>query len=219
VSKSLVCNIELNKQRGITLTVVDEAAQRTQTFHLDGERITTQILEQDKVRSSIVQASDSIVSKVAGDADESTATQTPTSYLIVCKTFEVTAETVTLKSSGATAIRSEDTLRLSSQAALELETRDAMNLHAATKLQLESDGPVDLRAQSELTARAATVFITGDGKTTIKGSANLELLGAQVELTGDAQASVRAPITKVGKNITTIEGQMVEVKGSLVKLG
>lgn len=219
MSKSLVCNIELNKQRGITLTVIDEAAKRTQTFHLDGERITTQVVVQDQVRSSIVQSSESIVSRVASDADESTATQTAKGYKIVCKSFEVAAETVKFSSTGATSFQSDDTFKVTSQALLSLQTDATLSLEAATKLQLASDGSLALKASGELTAKALSVSIAGDNKTVVKGSANLQLLGAQVELTGDAQAAVRAPITKLGKNITTVEGQMVEVKGSLVKLG
>ena len=220
MSDTLVCSIELSKTNGISLTVRNAAQKLTQTLVMNGSTIVTQIKQDDSaVCSSITQAKDSVVTKVASDADTSTVTQNPQSFQVECKNFVVKAESVSVKSTQKTSHESGDSYAVVSQTDLSLEATQGLTAHAGTKLALSSDASASFDAQTNLKATALNLTLEGSVKTAIKGAATLNLAGAQIAVSGDAQVSVGAPITKVGQNITTVEGQLVELKGALVKVG
>lgn len=220
MSDTLVCSIELSKTKGISLTVRNAAQKLTQTVIVDGATIVTQIKQDDSaICSSVTQSKDAIVTKIASDADTSTVTQNPQTFQVQCKNFIVSAESVTVKSTQKTAHESGSTYSIVSQADLTGSATTSMSLHAGTQLALASDATLSLTARSDLSASAINVSVAGSATTAIKGNGTMSVAGAQVSVSGDAQVTLAAPITKVGQNITTIEGQLVEVKGALVKLG
>lgn len=220
MSDTLVCSIELSKTKGISLTVRNAAQKLTQTVVMNGSEIITQIKQDDSaICSSVTQAKDSIVTKVASDSDTSTVTQNPQTFQVQCKNFLVDAESVSVKSSQKTSHESGDTYAIVSKTDMSTKATSALSLQAGTKLSAASDGSMSLTAQTDLKASALNLTLEGSAKTSVKGTASLELAGTQISVSGDAQVTLGAPITKVGQNITTIEGQLVEVKGALVKLG
>ena len=77
------------------------------------------------------------------------------------------------------------------------------SLAAAAKLELSG-------LQAELAAQTTLALKSG-------GAA--ELTGLTVALTGDTQLRAEAPVTEVGRNMTRVKGQIVEVSGGLVKVG
>jgi hypothetical protein len=220
MSDTLVCSIELSKTKGISLTVRNAAEKLTQTIVMNGTQIVTLIKHDDSAdSSSITQAKDSILSQVASSSDTSTVMQNATSFHVKCKSFDVNAESVSVRSSKQTNHESGDAYTIVSQAGLSAKAAASLQMNAGTTLQLASDGSMALQAQTDLSATAQSTSVTGKGQATLEGAVNLELLGAQIAMRGDAQVTIGAPITKVGQNITTIEGQLVEIKGALVKLG
>lgn len=78
---SLVCRAELDKKKGIILTVENGDDNIIQTIVLDGAAITT---------------------TVEGDGNTSTITQDQESISIQCKTFLLEAKTITCKSENET---------------------------------------------------------------------------------------------------------------------
>jgi hypothetical protein len=71
--EKLVCRIELDKQKGIVLTVENGEGKITQTVVMDGTKITT---------------------TVKGSSQTSTITQKEDGIQIDCKEFKVNAETI-----------------------------------------------------------------------------------------------------------------------------
>lgn len=90
---TLVCRLELSKEKGILLTVENPDDQITQTIILDGTSITT---------------------TVAGASETSTITQEKQSIKMVCKEFTLDAETITCTSSQKTLLKSDDEFQIKS---------------------------------------------------------------------------------------------------------
>ena len=61
--------------------------------------------------------------------------------------------------------------------------------------------------------------VEGQAKVSIKGNTGVDIAGLKVAVTGDAQVDVKAPMTNLGQDLTTVKGAMVKVEGQLVKLG
>jgi hypothetical protein len=78
---TLVCRVELDKTKGIVLTVENAEGNITQTVVMDGTKITT---------------------SVKGSSETSTIIQKEDSIHIDCKTFTLNAESITCKSTGET---------------------------------------------------------------------------------------------------------------------
>ena len=106
---SLVCKIELNKERGITLQVENEAGEITQTAIFDGKKMTL---------------------TCKGKEETSVITQTPDSITMKCKTFSLEAETITCKSTDATKHVAEKTFTIESTEDMKLKSSAALTAEA-----------------------------------------------------------------------------------------
>jgi hypothetical protein len=160
---TLVCRVELNKGKGLILTVENSDAEISQTLVLDGTRITT---------------------SVQGSEGTSVMVQDQESIAFKCKNFVVDAETVCCQSSDTTSIGSGGDLKLDSQANLDINvTRNAsyaaknttVNSSAETQvkgssLKLSADIGADLSAAMVAVDASGTLDLSASGITTLKGS-------------------------------------------------
>jgi len=112
---TLVCRVELDKQKGLILTVENKEGKITQTAVLDGESIT-------------------LTSK--GEKETSTITQKPDSITIKCKDFTLESETITCKST-------KDTLHKSEQK-FDLQSTKDMTLKSSAKYTADATGDVSV---------------------------------------------------------------------------
>ncbi len=136
---TLVCRVELDKTKGIVLTVENNEGNITQTIVMDGTSITT---------------------TVKGQNDTSTITQKGDSIQIDCKSFTVNAETITCKSTGATSHESgQDFTIKSSQKLNASATSDAKISAMNTAIESTSESKIS----------GMTVKISGSASAELKG--------------------------------------------------
>jgi hypothetical protein len=191
------CKIELNKDKGVTITVVNTTGQITQTVVMDGT---------------------SMILTCKGATDTSVVTQKTDSIDIKCKTFTLTAETVTVKSTKDSVYKSDEKMTVQS-------TKDLL---------FKSDAAVTGTAGTDFKASGKTFAAKGDqtaemagASATVKADNAAALQGATVEVSGKTSADVKSLAVKVAATgtldlegkMSTLKGQMCNVTGNLIKLG
>jgi hypothetical protein len=218
MANTLVCSIELSKIDGVTVTVKNDSGKITQTIVMNGTSITTTV-KGEKSTTTITQDSESFLFKVAGPQETSTITQKQDQVLIKVKNFEVDAEDVKVKSSkdslfeatGKTTIKSTGDMALNSSAKLTSTSTADMKLDSSAKLTASAVGDASVSGMN--------TTVEGSMKLVTKGGTSAELSAGKVDISGTMTAAIAAPITNVGKDLTTVKGSLVKVEGSLVKLG
>ncbi len=197
---TLVCKIELDKQKGITVQVENADGQITQTVTMDGTTLTIE---------------------VKGQSDTSTIVQKADSVTVTCKDFTVDAETITLKSSKASSWTSQDTLKVESTKDMTLTSSAKLTQSATQDAKLSSSANVNVEATSNLTLKGMAAAMSATG-----GEAKVD--GLTLKLSGQSQAEMAAAIAKVtaqgqlsleSSGLANLKGSMTTVGGSLVKLG
>jgi hypothetical protein len=187
----LVCTVELSKDGGITVKVVNADASITQTVTMDGTTLTL---------------------KVAGSEHTSTFTQDAERIAIKCKDFSVEAgETITCTSGKATRHQSDDTLSLQSGKDMSLAS-SAKLVQSADSDMTMSGANVTATAQSAASVKGLTAEVAGDQSLTLKGT-QANLSGAQIAIKADAQLGAES------SGIATLGGSMTTIKGSLINAG
>ncbi len=131
---ALLCRVELNKIGGITITVDNK----------DGEIIHT-----------IVLSSDAITTTSKRSDATSTITQTPDKITMDCKTFELTAETITCSSSKSTSLSSGSEFSIKSDSSFALEAATAADIKAK---EIGADGTnIKLTGSAQISATAGII--------------------------------------------------------------
>lgn len=193
----LICKIELNKERGITIEVTNEEGKITSTAHFDGSKITT---------------------TVKGSEETSTITQTPESIAIKCKTFTLDAETITCTSTDATKHVAEGTYTVES-------TKD-MTLKSSANTTAEASSAFDVKA-ADISAKGSSSLALEGMKTDLKADTDVKIEGLNVS----AKATTKSEIKGLQVNVqadgtmdvkgaaTTVKGDMLQLSGSMVKIG
>ncbi|MFT6990068.1 MAG: hypothetical protein ACJASL_002046 [Paraglaciecola sp.] len=124
---ALFCRVELNKTDGITITLDNKNGNITHTLVFNGENITT-------------------TSK--GDSGTSTITQAPDKIIMDCKTFELTAETITCSASDTTDLSSGSDFSIKSDA----------NLNTKAAMDVAVDGTnINLTGSAQISGTAALI--------------------------------------------------------------
>lgn len=198
---TLVCKIELDKQKGITVQVTNADGKITQTVTMDGTTLTI---------------------KVAGQSDTSTIVQKADSIAVTCKTYTVDAETITMTSSKDSAWTSQQKLKLESTQDMTFTSSAKLTQSATQDAKLSSSANVNVEATSNLALKGTM----GAAMTASGGEAKVD--GLTLKLNGQTQAEMAGPITKVSaqgqlslesSGLANLKGSMTTVGGSLVKLG
>jgi hypothetical protein len=198
---TLVCRVELDKNKGLILTVENKEGKITQTAVLNGESIT-------------------LTSK--GEKETSSITQKPDSVEIKCKDFTLESETITCKST-------KDTLHKSEQKFDVQSTKD-MTLTSDAKYSAKATGDVSVSGKkvavsasgkAEFSGGSASISSTGNtevaagstGTLSLTGGLKTEMGGKMVEISADGIMTVKGKMTNV-------EGKMASVKGTaMTKVG
>lgn len=123
----LFCRVELNKTDGIVITLDNKDGKITHTIVLNGNDIIT-------------------TSK--GNAGTSTIVQAPDKISMTCKTFELSAETISCKSSNTTKLSSGSDFTVNSDANLNVKAEINMALKATN---------IDLTGSAQITGKASLI--------------------------------------------------------------
>lgn len=215
---TLYCSIELNKEQGVTVKVADDQGKIVQTIKLDGTKLELQVASKEAT-STVVQKDASIVTTIKKGPDTSTVHQDPTDVRVTCKKFSVDAEDVSIKTTKDTSVAADGKVSVSAKKDLGLSTSAAGTFKASRDLSLKAGSALKNSGGRQFSASAPQVSIKAKAKATMDGGAQLALSAAKLSAKGKAQLEASAPLTNLGKMMTTVKGQIVKVQGTLVKLG
>ena len=218
MADAFTCTVELSKTGGITVKVVNSKGNITQTFHLDGTSITTTVKGAENT-STITQKDASVVTEVKGSSDTSTLTQKADQVVVKCKTFQVDAEEVKVKSTKDTTHESGAKLTVKSTGDLAISSSAKSSLKSTAAMTLHSDDKIAGDATSKVSFTALQTEVAGTTKLTLKSDTAVAVNGLKVDIAATGTLNAGGAMTEVGKNLTTIKGQLVKVEGTLVKLG
>ena len=167
--KTLVCRIELDKKKGIILTVENESKQITQTIVMDGQKIET-----------IVKGSD----------NTSTITQNKDGIAIHCKAFKLNAETIDCTSIKTTHLESGDNLEITGKKDLTASVQNnaglsAMNVTIGGKVTTKIDGTkLELSGKENADLNSALVKIDSTGILDLISSGMVNIEGSAINTKG-----------------------------------
>jgi hypothetical protein len=163
----LVCRVELDKTKGIVLTVENGQGKITQTIVMDGTSITT---------------------TVKGQSDTSKITQKDNSIEIDCKNFTLNADTIHCKSKGATSHESGQNFEIKSgQNINATATGDAkykaMNTAVESTAETKISGmTVKLSGTTSAEVKGASVTVEATGMMDLKSSGIANIKGSIVNI-------------------------------------
>jgi hypothetical protein len=163
----LVCRVELDKQKGIVLTVENGEGKITQTIVMDGTKITT---------------------TVKGSSQTSTITQKEDSIQIDCKSFTLNAETIKCVSTKETTHESGQDFSIKSSAKINASaTSDAKFKAMNSTIESTSETKVSgmtLKLSGTATAemKAPSITVDASGMLDLKSSGVVNLKGSIVTI-------------------------------------
>jgi hypothetical protein len=206
------CKIELSKTNGITISIRDlsQPEQVYKQVKLEGDSL---IIKTNKVDSSCT------ITQTENAQGSTKIEQGPEEVKVTCKVFTVDATTINLtskedttcKSTGAWSLTSTKDLKLESQAKCDVKSAQAMTLKAVGAATLESDAKLQLKGSMLEAISSASMKLDSQ--------ASLEVKGTAVSVKGSMRAELDSPSTTVGSTMTTVQGQIVSISGSMIKLG
>src|SRR5512140_2745539 len=125
----LVCTIELDKVKGVTVKVEDPDGQITQTITMDSKSITTE-MKNSSATSTIVQKAESVT--------------------VTCQDFKVDADTITLLSKKDSKWTSQQKLTVESTQDMTFTSSAKLTQSATQDAKLSSSAKVTVEATSDL---------------------------------------------------------------------
>ena len=131
---ALLCRVELNKIGGITITVDNK----------DG-----------KITHTIVLSSDSVTTTSKGESETSSITQTPEKIAMKCKTFELSAETISCSSSDSTSLTSGSNFSIKSDSNFNAEAATVADVKAK-EISIEGTS-IKLSGSAEISATGGII--------------------------------------------------------------
>jgi hypothetical protein len=214
------CRVELSKSDGITIVIKDSKKQEQNLRKVVlGPTGITVTCKDGAVTSVVTQKDGSINTKVTTDKGTTTIDQDGETIAFNCKTFKVDAETVTIKATQDGSITTDGKCTIKSTGDTLVDSAAKLTLQSVQKLAATGQESVAIAATTKITLSGAQAELSGTSTLNVKSDGTAELSGMTVALKGQTQLSAEAPITSVGKNMTSVKGQIVEVSGALVKLG
>ncbi|MEM9458696.1 MAG: hypothetical protein AAGF11_31255 [Myxococcota bacterium] len=190
---TLVCTLEMSKERGVTVKVVNGDDSITQTITMDGT--TMKLLVTDGSDGSSITMDKA---SIALDTKDLTITASNT---IVCKstnesTFQSESKTFTIKSGSDTSIEAGANL-----------TQKATSDVSIKGINVAAQGT------SDASVKGLTAKVSADTSLTLEGGTQAELSGPMVSVTADATLSAES------SGMATLGGSMTTIKGSLITAG
>lgn len=164
---TLVCRVELDKKKGIVLTVENAQGKITQTVVMDGTKVTT---------------------TVKGSSETSTIVQKEDSIQIDCKAFTLNAETIKCISTKETrhesgqdfAIKSTNNINVSATNAAKYT---AMNTTMESTSETKMSGmTLKLSGTASAELKAPSITVDATGMMELKSSGIVNLKGTMVTI-------------------------------------
>ncbi|AKQ65484.1 hypothetical protein A176_002396 [Myxococcus hansupus] len=195
----LICTIELDKEKGLTLKVEDPDGKVSQTLTLDGTALTLE---------------------VKSDSDTSTVVQKADSITLTCKALTVDAENITLQSKKGSVWKSQETLQVESAKDMSFTSSEKLTQKATGDASLTSEGKVAVKATEALALEGKQVQVEAkSGPLTLK-SPKLELSGKETQMEGATlKVSTSGDFEVSSKGVATLEGSTVNISGNSINLG
>ena len=219
-AQEYACRIELSRSDGITIVIKDSKRQDQHLRRIVvGPASITLTCKDGAVTSVVTQKDGSIKTEVTTDKGTTTIDQDGETIAFTCKTFRVTAETLTLKATQDGSITTDGTCTIKSTGDALIDSSAKLTMKSVQKLAVTGQEAVAVDAAAKLAMSGAQVALAGKATLALTSEGTAELAGMTVALKGQTQLTAEAPITSVGKNMTSVKGQIVEVSGALVKLG
>jgi hypothetical protein len=214
------CKIELSKTDGIAISIRD-LSQPDQIYKqvlLQGDSL---IIKTNKAQTSavITQTETSLTTEVTNAQGSTKIEQGPEAVTVTCKTFTVDAESITLKSKQDTTCSATGAWSVTSTKNFSVETQADCQLKSTASMTLDATATATIKSAAALKLQAPSIGGTADTSLDLQSSGALNLKAGAVSVKGDMRASLDSPSTTVGSTMTTIQGQIVSISGSLVKLG
>jgi hypothetical protein len=157
---------------------------------------------------------------VKGQEDTSTITQMAGSIAVNVKAFSLSAETITVKSTKDTDVTSEAKLTVTSTSDCSVTSKAKMSFASTADMALSSDAKLTATAASDLGLKGLSASLDGTQETKIKGGQSASLKGLSVDISADTTLTACGNVTTdIGKQITTVQGKVVNISGNLVNLG
>lgn len=182
---TLVCTIEMDKNDGLTVTIVNGDANITQTIKMNGTTIEL---------------------KVAGQQATSVITQSAEKVSVSCDEFEVKAnKTVSISSGQASTYKSDDTLTI--QSAKDMTQKSDANIDVSgQKITVTGQTEVALTggSQSKVDLAAAAAKVSGT-QVELAGQAQLSGKAPMVEIKADGMMNLEA------SGIAALKGSLVNL--------
>jgi hypothetical protein len=214
------CHIELSRTDGITIVIKDSKKKDHKLRRIVlGPTSITLTCKDGAVTSVVTQQDGAIKTTVTTDKGTTAIEQDGETIAFTCKTFKVTAETIALKASQDGSLVTDGKCTIKSTGDAVVDSAAKLTLSSVQKLAVSGQATVAIDAAAKLALSGAQAELAATSTLAIKSSGTAELTGMTVALKGQTQLSAEAPITSVGKDMTSVKGQIVEVTGALVKLG
>jgi hypothetical protein len=214
------CRVELSQTGGITIVIKDskKKEQYQRKIELAAASITL-TCKDGAVTSVVTQKDGSIKTEVTTDKGTTTIDQDGETIAFTCKTFKVESETFSLKATKDGSLTTDGKCTLTSTGDSMIDSAAKLTVKSVQQLAVSSTAGVSVDATAKLAMSGAQAELAGQTTLALKSSGTAELRGMTVAIEGQTQLSAEAPITSVGKNMTSVKGQIVEVSGAMVKLG
>jgi hypothetical protein len=215
------CRIELSKTGGVTIVIKDgkqpELVQRKVV--LGPTSITLTCQKSPQVLTTVTLGEGTLRTEVTTESGTTTIDQNGEDVKVACKTFQVDADTITLKATqdgrfetgGTCTVKSTKDALIDSAAKLTLQSVQALAVDGKANVTVAATAKLGLSGNQSELAGTSSVTVTSDG--------SAEIDGMTVAAKGQTQLTLEAPITSLGKTSTTVKGQIVEITGSLLKIG
>lgn len=163
---TLVCRIELDKQKGVILTVENGSDKITQTIVMDGTNIQT---------------------TVSGSDGASTITQDQNGIMIDCKSFVLNAETIECNSSRTTDLTSGEGTTIAGQdVSVSADSGvdvSAMNVKVDGDAETKISGlKLTLSGKNAAEFKAGSIKVNSQGMMDLNGGGMLKIQGAIVNI-------------------------------------
>jgi hypothetical protein len=185
---------------------------------MDGTTLTITVKD-DNSATTVTQNVDSLEFKVAGPEETSTVMQKQDSVLVTVKNFTVDAEKIEMTSSADTSHTASGKYTVAATGDLSLSSDAKVKTTSTGDTLITATGALTAKATMDATVKGQNLLAEGTMGATLKGGTTVDVKGLQIGIAATAKLEMAGPMTNVGKNITTISGQMVKVEGTLVKLG
>ena len=214
----LICSIELDREEGVTVKVIDDKGAVSQMVHLDGTTITLEVTSKS-AKSRFEQRDEQMKAQVEKGQNKSSSLQTSELIELKCKSFKIEADSFE--------VTTENQAQINAGGDLNLETAGKLNAKSKGKTSIEASGDfgatagtgLTLKGGSKATLEAPQLTTKGSMQMVVDGGTTLQIKGTKVDLKGAAQLTAGAPITNIGENMTSVRGQLVKLEGTLVKIG